>query len=120
MPGWATRTSSCAAHSRARGPIYRQRPSCHTMRRMATTPRRPTVVISLAGVLIASLTGVFSASQGASQGTSVPQPSQSQIQLATIKQYCAGCHNDRTKAAGVSFEGLTPERIGQQGELFEK
>jgi Protein of unknown function (DUF1592)/Protein of unknown function (DUF1588)/Protein of unknown function (DUF1585)/Protein of unknown function (DUF1587)/Protein of unknown function (DUF1595) len=87
---------------------------------MATTPRRPTVVISLAGVLIASLTGVFSASQGASQGTSVPQPSQSQIQLATIKQYCAGCHNDRTKAAGVSFEGLTPERIGQQGELFEK
>jgi mono/diheme cytochrome c family protein len=88
---------------------------------MAMTPGRPTVVIWIAGVLVASLTGVFiSASQGASQGTSVPQPSQTQIQLATIKQYCAGCHNDRAKTAGVSFDGLTGESIGQHAELFEK
>src|SRR5580692_3014719 len=91
------------------------------MRRMAMTPGRPTVVIWIAGVLVASLTGVFiSASQGASQGTSVPQPSQTQIQLATIEQYCAGCHNDRARTAGVSFDGLTGESIGQHAELFEK
>src|SRR6478609_5231034 len=41
-------------------------------------------------------------------------------QLATIKQYCATCHNDRTKAAGVSFEGLTAESIGQHADVFEK
>ena len=41
-------------------------------------------------------------------------------QLATIKQYCAGCHNDRVKIAGVSFDGLTPEGIGQHADMFEK
>jgi mono/diheme cytochrome c family protein len=79
-------------------------------------PTRPAVVISLASALVASLTGVFNAAQGVSG----PQTSENQIQLATIKQYCAGCHNDRAKVAGVSFEGLTPENIGQHAELFEK
>ena len=41
-------------------------------------------------------------------------------QLATIKQYCAGCHNDRIKSAGVSFDGLTAEHIGQRADVFEK
>src|SRR5580765_6810722 len=40
--------------------------------------------------------------------------------LATVKQYCATCHNDRMKAAGVSFEGLTPDMIGQHPDVFEK
>jgi len=40
--------------------------------------------------------------------------------LATVKQYCATCHNDRMKAAGVSFEGLTPDTIGQHPDVFEK
>jgi mono/diheme cytochrome c family protein len=70
----------------------------------------------LAGVLTASLTGV----SAKSQGTSAPQASGAEAQLATIKQYCAGCHNDRAKTGGVSFEGLTPESIGQHAELFEK
>ena len=66
---------------------------------MTTTPTRPIVVTSLAGVLIASLSGVFDASQGAPAS----QTSEPQIQLATIKQYCAGCHNDRAKTAGVTI-----------------
>jgi hypothetical protein len=41
-------------------------------------------------------------------------------QLATIKQYCAGCHNDRAQTAGVSFEGVTAESIGQHADVFEK
>jgi cytochrome c551/c552 len=41
-------------------------------------------------------------------------------QLATIQQYCVGCHNDRAKTAGVSFDGLTADGIGQRAELFEK
>src|SRR5690242_20835265 len=27
--------------------------------------------------------------------------------LGTIKQYCQGCHNDKAKIGGVSFEGIT-------------
>jgi len=47
-------------------------------------------------------------------------PKTPDAELATIKQYCATCHNDRMKAAGVSFEGLTPEMIGQHPDVFEK
>ena len=48
------------------------------------------------------------------------RPEDSAAQLATIKQYCATCHNDRIKAAGVSFDGLTKENIGQRPDVFEK
>jgi mono/diheme cytochrome c family protein len=81
---------------------------------MTRTPTRPIVVTSLAGVLVLSLSGVAVKSQ-------VPAvPRASEAQLATVKQYCAGCHSDRTKAGGVSFEGLTPESIGQHADVFEK
>jgi len=49
-----------------------------------------------------------------------PAPKSSDAQLAAIKQYCAGCHNDRVKSAGVSFDNLTPEAIGQHADVFEK
>jgi len=100
------------------------------------TAKRPTVVLSLAAVvLVASLTGVFTAAQAppapqASQasaaqepGPRIPDPGSripSQGQLATLQQYCVSCHNDRSKVAGVSFQGLTPESIGQRSEVFEK
>jgi hypothetical protein len=47
-------------------------------------------------------------------------PQAGQAQLATINTYCVGCHNDRAKTAGVSFEGLKPEGVGEHAELFEK
>ena len=37
-----------------------------------------------------------------------------------MQQYCVACHNDRAKMAGVSFEGITPESIGQHADVFEK
>jgi hypothetical protein len=40
--------------------------------------------------------------------------------LAVVKQYCAGCHNDKAKIGGVSFQGVTAESIAQNPELFEK
>ena len=33
---------------------------------------------------------------------------------------CVGCHNERAKTAGVSFEGLTPANVGERAEVFEK
>ncbi|PWT96851.1 MAG: hypothetical protein C5B51_32490 [Terriglobia bacterium] len=60
------------------------------------------------------LIGVFIASS----------PSQAQdpaaAQLATIKQYCQGCHNDKAKVGSVTFENITAASIAQNPELFEK
>ena len=88
-----------------------------------TTPRRSAVLLSLVGLLVLSLPQVFSASQVVSAPRPSPVasgPRADDAQLATIKQYCAGCHNDRTKVGGVSFHGLTPASIGQHAEVFEK
>ena len=56
----------------------------------------------------------------ASPRQSAPQTSATDAQLATVQQYCVGCHNDRAKTGGFSFQGLTPESIGEHAELFEK
>jgi mono/diheme cytochrome c family protein len=94
-----------------------QRAEAPRGRRPARTSRRLTVVIALAGVVFAaSFTRVFTASQQ----TTVSPASGPQQQLVTVQQYCVGCHNDRAKTAGVSFEGLTPEGIGQHADVFEK
>jgi mono/diheme cytochrome c family protein len=58
----------------------------------------------------------------------IPRPSQAQsqaqdsadAQLATMKQYCSGCHSDKAKTGGVSFEGITAATIAQDPERFEK
>src|SRR5258706_16400994 len=53
-----------------------------------------------------------------------PSPSQApaaaDAQLATVKQYCSGCHSDKAKTGGVSFEGITAASITKDPELFEK
>jgi len=41
-------------------------------------------------------------------------------QLETMKQYCATCHSDKAKMAGVSFEGVTAASIAEHPEVFEK
>ncbi len=41
-------------------------------------------------------------------------------QLATIKQYCVACHNDKAKTGGVSFQNITAASIAKEPELFEK
>jgi len=80
---------------------------------MTRTSTRPIVVTSLAGVLVLSLSGVAAKSQAPAA------PRASDAQLATVKQYCAGCHSDRAKAGGVSFEGLTPEKIAALVVAYE-
>ena len=47
-------------------------------------------------------------------------PASGESQLATVKQYCVGCHNDKTKIGGVSFEGVTADSLAKKPELFEK
>jgi hypothetical protein len=47
-------------------------------------------------------------------------PTPAEVQLATMKQYCTGCHNDKAKIAGVSFDGVTAASVTKDPELFEK
>src|SRR5579875_555559 len=40
--------------------------------------------------------------------------------LAAMKQYCVGCHNDKAKTGGVSFQDVTAAKVAQNPKLFEK
>ena len=78
--------------------------------------------ISITAAFLLALTGVvFTTPQvptGPPKGGHDTESGDAQV--AAIKQYCAGCHNDRAKTAGVSFDGLTAESIGQHADVFEK
>ena len=89
------------------------------------TAKRPTILLAIASVLYASIAVVSATSQKptAPRASAATPPASSvdpQKQLDTIQQYCVGCHNDRAKTGGVSFEGLTADGIAQRGEVFEK
>ena len=75
------------------------------------------ILILAALMFVASLTQVFTAPQQASSAAAAPD---AEKQLATIKQYCVACHNDRAKTGGVSFEGMTPASVGEHADVFEK
>jgi mono/diheme cytochrome c family protein len=99
-----------------------------TMRDVHTVRTRAGVVLAFAAaVFTVTLTAVLTASQSSPSLQTAPAAAQSSTalqsadaQLATITQYCVGCHNDRAKIAGVSFEGVTADSIGQRAEVFEK
>jgi len=78
--------------------------------------------ISITAAFLFSLTGVvFTTPQTPARPPKGGHYQESsEQQLAAIKQYCAGCHNDRAKTAGVSFDGLTADSIGQHADVFEK
>lgn len=69
---------------------------------------------SIPWIAVAAVIGVFTVSP-----TSPAQDS-GEAQIATIKQYCIGCHNDKAKIGGVSFQDVTPASVAANPELFEK
>jgi cytochrome c553 len=77
----------------------------------------------IALIILVSLAAVFTASPARQGPAAAPQasaPSANSPQLDTINTYCVGCHNDRGKAGGVSFQGLTAAGIAQHPDVFEK
>ena len=55
--------------------------------------------------------------------TAAPQsatPASGEAQLATIQQFCIGCHNDKAKNGSISFQGITVATIAKDPERFEK
>src|SRR5687767_12660273 len=70
-------------------------------------------------ILNFALITAFTAAQSQAPAPVASRASADQ-QLATVKQYCAGCHNDRMKTAGVSFDGLTADSIHERADVLEK
>jgi hypothetical protein len=56
----------------------------------------------------------------AASAQTAPAPATGEATLATFKTYCAGCHNDKAKVAGLSFENVTAASIAKDPEHFEK
>jgi mono/diheme cytochrome c family protein len=73
-------------------------------------------VVSMAVVLTAQAP----AAPAAGQPAAAAQAAGPDAHIATITQYCVACHNDRAKTAGVSFQGMTAESVGQHAEVYEK
>jgi mono/diheme cytochrome c family protein len=93
--------------------------------RVTSTPVRLLAVAAIGLALQAGVVGRDSspAKPGTAQNggaNAPPYVGDAQAQLTAIKTYCATCHNDRVKTAGVSFDNLTTESIGQHADLFEK
>jgi mono/diheme cytochrome c family protein len=82
---------------------------------MTKNPIALIAAFALAGLLSAFVPGVFTAAPA-----TPPQATGADAQLATIKTYCAGCHNDRAKTGGVSFDGITAASMAEHPDLFEK
>ncbi len=70
---------------------------------------------TIAPIAAALLAGVLNPAWGGP----APQVSAAAGNMATIDQYCVGCHNDVALTGGVSFEGLDPDSIGEHAETFE-
>ena len=73
------------------------------------------IAVIAVGAVIAAPS--FQSAQTASAGQNSAATA---AQLATIKEYCGTCHNDKAKMAGVSFDGLTAASVGEHADIFEK
>jgi hypothetical protein len=52
---------------------------------------------------------------------SAPQPQISTADSrASLTQYCFTCHNEKSKVAGLSLEGMDTSQIGRDAEVWEK
>jgi mono/diheme cytochrome c family protein len=83
---------------------------------MTKNPIALIAVVTVTGLLTASVPRVFTAAPAVPS----PQAAAADTQLATIKTYCSGCHNDRAKTGGVSFDGITAASVAEHPDLFEK
>jgi hypothetical protein len=59
------------------------------------------------------------APSNASSSTTTPRAS-ADVERALLDQYCVPCHNNRTKTANLSLEGLDLSTVGDHPELWEK
>ncbi len=74
---------------------------------------------SISGIAVIGLVGALTVSLK-SQAPAASAAPQADAQLATINRYCTGCHNDKLKTGGVTFQGMTADTVAQDPDRFEK
>jgi mono/diheme cytochrome c family protein len=77
-------------------------------------------VLSLVYLLVIPLAAQQSPKPAIAPVASHPTGMTSAAQAELVKQYCAGCHNDRSKAGDLTLAGWTVTRAGAERELTEK
>jgi len=72
-------------------------------------------------VTVLSLHAGPSAARGAGQ-SATPQrnPPAAPFDRSLLDSYCVGCHNARTKMAGLALDQLDPTRVGDNAQVWEK
>src|SRR6185369_654194 len=81
-----------------------------------TTPAARALVLAGCAWLLASSAPLT----GAHPPQSAPAPQAVSTVLATLDRYCAGCHNDRARVAGLSLATLDPSSVGGHVDVWEK
>src|SRR5678815_5249440 len=74
----------------------------------------------IALIAIIAAAGVITATPKPQTAVKPQAPLNAEAQLATIKDYCVTCHNDRAKTANVTFENMTPASIAEHPDVYEK
>ena len=69
-------------------------------------------------VFMLAIAGAVSAAP--QQANAAPDASQALANKALIDKYCVGCHNEKLKTGGRSFEGLDLTNVGASAETLEK
>ena len=76
----------------------------------------------LLGVLVGGM--LQTPLEGAGAGPARPAPAATATvappDSALVKQYCVGCHNNRTKTADLTLEGLDPASAAASPEVWER
>ncbi|MEO8096348.1 MAG: DUF1592 domain-containing protein [Acidobacteriota bacterium] len=91
--------------------------------------KRTVLLIATAALLILSRGfAPLDAAPQASQRPASPAAAQAKPAVASptathkalVDRYCAGCHNSRTKIAGLALDVLDLNKVGPDGEIWEK
>src|SRR5262245_18805163 len=85
-----------------------------------TTPEARALVLAGCAWLFASSAAVTGARSGqAATAPAAPIPASPAVR-ATLDRFCAGCHNDRARAGGLSLASLDPSSVGGRTDVWER
>ena len=60
------------------------------------------------------------ATEPAAHSLGQEDPTGAELLQTTVRRYCLACHNDRTLTAGLSLQGVDPDRIAKHSPVLEK
>src|SRR5687767_8652120 len=50
----------------------------------------------------------------------VTDPAAASTRQEFLRQYCTGCHNDRLKTGGLTFDTLDPNQVADNADVWER